>query len=97
MWSIGVIIHLMLSGSLPFDSSEEKEIAVKTIYNEISFSHKIWDSVSDKAKSLILRLLEKDRRKRMTLNELLETDWIAGANKKLIEMRRKSSDSGNKI
>jgi hypothetical protein len=33
----------------------------------------------------------------MSLNHLLEHSWIAKANKKIMEMRRKSSDEGNKI
>jgi hypothetical protein len=32
----------MLSGTLPFDSDDDREIARKTIYEEVSLSHPLW-------------------------------------------------------
>ena len=34
-WSFGIIIYLMLSRHLPFDSNDDKEIGRKTIYQQI--------------------------------------------------------------
>lgn len=44
----------MLSGTLPFDSEDDREIARKTIYEDVGLSHPIWQTISDDAKDLVL-------------------------------------------
>jgi len=53
-WSFGIIIYLMLSRHLPFDSADDNEIGRKTIYNQIEFTHPVWEGVSDHAKDLLM-------------------------------------------
>lgn len=61
----------MLSGTLPFDHKEDREIAKKTIYEEVSFSHPAWQHISPEAKELVTRLLEKDPEDRISLELVL--------------------------
>jgi len=61
---------------LPFDSDDNKETARQTIYEPVPFTHPVWEFVSSEAKDLIKRLMEKDRAKRITLEQVLDHPWI---------------------
>ena len=53
LWSLGVIVYILLSAMLPFDSNDQKETARRTIYDPVPFTHPIWDFVTVEAKDLI--------------------------------------------
>ncbi len=89
---MGVILYVLLSGMLPFDDEENREIARKVIYEPVSFKNRIWDFVSNDAKELIKGLLQKDRHKRITLEEVLNHPWVTKRNQGIADLRRKSDD-----
>ena len=76
IWSLGVIVYVLLSGMLPFDSNDQRETARQTIYDPVPFDHIIWNYVSTEAKDLIAKLLIKDRFKRIQLDAVLAHPWI---------------------
>jgi serine/threonine protein kinase len=90
-WSFGIIIYLMLGRHLPFDSTDDKEIGRKTIYQEISFNHPVWSTVSTDGKDLITKLLRKNRKERITIKEALDHPWMSNADPVLTNLRRKSA------
>lgn len=93
LWSLGVIIYLLLSGTLPFDDDDDREIARQTIHDEVDFSYHVWKNVGSDVKQLIKKLLEKDKKDRMKLEEVLQHPWILKSSKSLALSRRKSGDS----
>lgn len=75
LWSVGVIFHLLLAGTLPFTSMQVQNnsnegLDLKTLKSR---------GFSDEALDLLSRFLEKDFRLRTTANEALEHPWIKKA------------------
>mmetsp|Transcript_19109 Transcript_19109/g.22031 ORF Transcript_19109/g.22031 Transcript_19109/m.22031 type:complete len:786 (-) Transcript_19109:37-2394(-) len=92
LWSLGVIIYLLLSGTLPFDDDDDREIARQTIHDEVDFSYHVWKKVGSEVKTMIKKLLDKDKDKRMKLEEVLQHPWLIKKSKSLLEARKKSGD-----
>uniref|UniRef100_A0A8C4I8E2 non-specific serine/threonine protein kinase n=1 Tax=Dicentrarchus labrax TaxID=13489 RepID=A0A8C4I8E2_DICLA len=76
MWSIGVITYILLSGASPFLGDTKQETLGNISAMNYDFDEELFSSTSELAKSFIRQLLEKDTRKRMTIQEALNHHWI---------------------
>ena len=80
MWSLGVILFLFLSGTVPFGANAATEADVyKAIQREeLSLASPSWQRISAAARELVSGLLEKDPAKRYTLEQALAHPWVRG-------------------
>ena len=66
MWSIGVILYVLLSGSYPFSIGQW----------QYSMKEGIWKTISHEAKTLIRNLLEINPKKRFTAKQAIQSNWF---------------------
>jgi len=78
-WSCGAIIYFLLSGALPFPGDTDMEMKANIQAGKFDLSEGVWESVSDKAKDLISKLLTVDPKQRISVKQALEHAWILEA------------------
>ena len=72
IWSAGVTLYYMLSGSQPFRAYSLKDMEKKVVKGDFE---EIKD-ISDEANDLIKKMLVVDPDKRITINEILNHPWL---------------------
>ena len=82
VWSMGVIMYIMLCGKPPFGGKTNKDIINNVLNSTYSMKNEIWTTVSDDAKDLIGKLLERSADMRLTAQEAFDHPWIQEERKK---------------
>ena len=78
VWSAGIIMYILMSGSLPFFADNPIEFLEVVLYSEFTFPDAEWGAVSYTAKGLIRKMLIPDPRKRPTVDDILADPWFNG-------------------
>ncbi|XP_058397780.1 death-associated protein kinase 2 isoform X1 [Diceros bicornis minor] len=76
MWSIGVITYILLSGASPFLGDTKQETLANITAVSYDFDEEFFSQTSELAKDFIRKLLVKETRKRLTIEEALRHPWI---------------------
>ncbi|CAB1338841.1 unnamed protein product, partial [Coregonus sp. 'balchen'] len=76
MWSIGVITYILLSGASPFLGETQQDTLANISAMNYEFDQEFFCRTSELAKSFIRQLLERDKMKRLTIQDALNHTWI---------------------
>ncbi|XP_028313666.1 death-associated protein kinase 1 [Gouania willdenowi] len=76
MWSVGVITYILLSGASPFLGDNKQDTLANVSAVDYTFDEEFFSNTSFLAKDFIARLLIKDPKKRMTIQDSLQHPWI---------------------
>jgi len=88
-WALGILMFIMLSGYHPFDPYGELadgELISRISNDDFDFDEPEWEGISDDAKFIIRRLLQKNPKKRMTLEAFLNTSWVLGDTSNTVDL-----------
>lgn len=73
IWSAGIVLYAMVTGYLPFEETSISKLAQKIVYTEVNYP----SNISPLLKDLLTKLLQKDYRKRIAIDEILAHPWIS--------------------
>ncbi|XP_053681955.1 peripheral plasma membrane protein CASK isoform X5 [Sabethes cyaneus] len=80
VWGAGVMLHVLLSGRLPFQGSG-KRLQEAIARGRVMLDTPEWKHVSSTAKDLVLKMLAANPINRPTISEILEHPWMRDRDK----------------
>jgi serine/threonine protein kinase len=79
MWSFGVVLYTVLSGHMPWASSDRQVLTDTICAGKYVFPADTWSSVGVLARMFVSQLLQVDPAKRMGARQALQHPWFTTA------------------
>ena len=76
IWSLGVIMHLLLSGLYPFSGENSSKLFNNIKTAKVDMEGEAWIGVSDSAKRLLEKIFTKNQKERITAEQALKDGWF---------------------
>lgn len=76
VWSCGVIMFILLTGSLPFRAANKRDTFEVILKSKVDPGDEKLQMVSESAKQLLCRMLDSDSESRITAEGALNSEWI---------------------
>merc|ERR1711879_299457 len=97
LWSIGAITYILLCGFPPFYNESLPLLFEQIMKADYDYPPDYWDEISDSAKNFIDCLLVVEPSERMTAEQALQHEWLAGsASKKKLRTKERMGESMRK-
>lgn len=76
MWSLGILVHLLLVGSLPFHAMSREDQEQAILHADVDFNTEAWVSVSYAARVFVRDLLTRSPMARLGADDAMEHFWL---------------------
>jgi len=76
VWSSGVILYILLSGTPPFGGNDDQEIMKAVKRGVIDFNIEEFEKISNEAKETIKQMCKFEPKKRLSAGQALNSTWV---------------------
>lgn len=76
VWSLGICLHVILTNRVPFVSLDKKQTVKNIVEQKLNFNQSGWYRISNQAKDLVGRMLDKNPETRPTIEAVLSHEWL---------------------